>query len=383
MRFRHPDGSTVHLAYCTNVHPAETLDGVLAQLRDHCEPVRRRLGRDRLGIGLWLARDAARALTADPAALRRLRAELDTRGLEVVTLNGFPYRGIRRPARQVPRLPPRLDGAGPAGAHHRPGAAADLAAPRRRGRGHHLDPAARLAHRLRSGPPRPRPARHRPRRAAHPHHPAGRPGGPHRPLHPGRPGARAGLHRRDHRRRHRPAHRPAPERRRPGRPPHRPPHRHLRRHLPPRHLLRGTTRRAGRAAARRGVHRQVAALRRAARRAPRTCRRPRRARGVRRAPLPPPDPHPHPAGRTTGHRRPRRGARRRERAAHHRPLARPTSMCRCTPRPSRRSPPPCRSSRTPSRCWSAGRSRVRITWRSRRTPGRRCRPRCVHAPEAG
>ncbi|MGW0735672.1 metabolite traffic protein EboE [Streptomyces sp. NPDC002851] len=94
MRFRHPDGSTVHLAYCTNVHPAENLDGVRAQLRDHCEPVRKRLGRDRLGIGLWLARDAARALTADPAALRELRTELDRRGLEVVTLNGFPYEGF-------------------------------------------------------------------------------------------------------------------------------------------------------------------------------------------------------------------------------------------------------------------------------------------------
>ncbi|PRH75662.1 xylose isomerase, partial [Streptomyces solincola] len=94
MRFRHPDGSTVHLAYCTNVHPAETLDGVLAQLRDHCEPVRRRLGRDRLGIGLWLARDAARLLTDDPAALRGLRGALDRRGLEVVTLNGFPYEGF-------------------------------------------------------------------------------------------------------------------------------------------------------------------------------------------------------------------------------------------------------------------------------------------------
>ncbi|MEV5725032.1 metabolite traffic protein EboE [Streptomyces pharetrae] len=94
MRFRHPDGSVVHLAYCTNVHPAETLDGVLAQLRDHCEPVRRRLGRDRLGIGLWLARDAARALVGDPSALRALRTELDRRGLEVVTLNGFPYEGF-------------------------------------------------------------------------------------------------------------------------------------------------------------------------------------------------------------------------------------------------------------------------------------------------
>ncbi|MFF3349024.1 metabolite traffic protein EboE [Streptomyces sp. NPDC002779] len=94
MRFRHPDGSTVHLAYCTNVHPAETLDGVLAQLRDHCEPVRKSLGRDRLGIGLWLAKDAVRALNSDPVALRELRTELDRRGLEVVTLNGFPYEGF-------------------------------------------------------------------------------------------------------------------------------------------------------------------------------------------------------------------------------------------------------------------------------------------------
>lgn len=94
MRFRHPDGTTVHLAYCTNVHPAEDVDGVLAQLGEHCEPVRRRLGRDRLGIGLWLAKDAARALDTDPSALRGLRAALERRGLEVVTLNGFPYEGF-------------------------------------------------------------------------------------------------------------------------------------------------------------------------------------------------------------------------------------------------------------------------------------------------
>ncbi|MFJ4439159.1 metabolite traffic protein EboE [Streptomyces sp. NPDC088923] len=94
MRFRHPDGSVLHLSYCTNVHPAETLEGVRAQLRDHCEPVRRLLGRDRLGIGLWLARDAAKSLITDPVALRALRADLDARGLEVVTLNGFPYRGF-------------------------------------------------------------------------------------------------------------------------------------------------------------------------------------------------------------------------------------------------------------------------------------------------
>lgn len=94
MRFRHPDGSTVHLAYCTNVHPAESAEGVLAQLRDHCEPVRLSLGVERLGIGLWLAADAARDLARDPGALAALRRELHRRGLEVVTLNGFPYRGF-------------------------------------------------------------------------------------------------------------------------------------------------------------------------------------------------------------------------------------------------------------------------------------------------
>ncbi|SOD60659.1 Sugar phosphate isomerase/epimerase [Streptomyces zhaozhouensis] len=94
MRFRHPSGGLIHLAYCTNVHPAETLDGVLAQLSEHCAPVRRRLGRERLGIGLWLAADVVKALSRDPKARATLTEALRREGLEVVTLNGFPYRGF-------------------------------------------------------------------------------------------------------------------------------------------------------------------------------------------------------------------------------------------------------------------------------------------------
>ncbi|GAA1295494.1 xylose isomerase [Planotetraspora silvatica] len=94
MRFRHQDGSTVHLAYCTNVHPAEDLDGVLAQLRDYAAPVRERLGVARLGVGLWLSRPVADALVADPAQVVRLRDALTDHGLEVVTLNAFPYRSF-------------------------------------------------------------------------------------------------------------------------------------------------------------------------------------------------------------------------------------------------------------------------------------------------
>ncbi|RSD10681.1 metabolite traffic protein EboE [Amycolatopsis eburnea] len=97
MRFRHRDGSLVHLAYCTNVHQAEDLDGVLAQLARFGEPVRERLGVSRLGLGLWLARPVASELVANPAAVARLRDDLATRGLEVVTFNGFPYQGFHDP----------------------------------------------------------------------------------------------------------------------------------------------------------------------------------------------------------------------------------------------------------------------------------------------
>ncbi|CBG68917.1 MULTISPECIES: metabolite traffic protein EboE [Streptomyces] len=96
MRLRHPDGTTVHLGYCSNVHQAEDVDGVLAQLADHAEPVRERLGADRLGIGLWLARDVVSELVAVPGEVKNLRGELAARGLETVTLNAFPYAGFHR-----------------------------------------------------------------------------------------------------------------------------------------------------------------------------------------------------------------------------------------------------------------------------------------------
>ncbi|MFJ9553213.1 metabolite traffic protein EboE [Nocardiopsis sp. NPDC101807] len=97
MRLRHPDGTVVHLAYCTNVHPAEDLDGVLRQIRVHGGGVREALGADRLGLGLWLPAPLARELAADPGLTDRLRAELGAAGLETVTLNAFPYTGFHAP----------------------------------------------------------------------------------------------------------------------------------------------------------------------------------------------------------------------------------------------------------------------------------------------
>ncbi|GAA1661915.1 metabolite traffic protein EboE [Kribbella alba] len=94
MRFRHPDGSVVHLAYCTNVHPAEDLEGVIAQLDGCSSLVRKNLDVPVLGVGLWLAHTLAERLATSPIALNRLAQALERNGLEVVTLNGFPYAGF-------------------------------------------------------------------------------------------------------------------------------------------------------------------------------------------------------------------------------------------------------------------------------------------------
>ncbi|WP_328606897.1 metabolite traffic protein EboE [Amycolatopsis sp. NBC_00345] len=82
------------ISYCTNVHPAEDVDGIVAQLERYALPVRERLGADRLGVGLWLSAPVARGLADDADARRKFRAELDARGLAVYTLNAFPYGGF-------------------------------------------------------------------------------------------------------------------------------------------------------------------------------------------------------------------------------------------------------------------------------------------------
>jgi sugar phosphate isomerase/epimerase len=97
MRLWHRSGQLIHLGYCTNVHPGEDLPEIMAQLDTYAVPVRELLSADRLGVGLWLAAPVAAQLAADPAAVARLRQNLDARGLEVVTFNGFPYQSFHAP----------------------------------------------------------------------------------------------------------------------------------------------------------------------------------------------------------------------------------------------------------------------------------------------
>ncbi len=82
------------LSYCTNVHPAEDLDGVIDQLVRYASPVRAASGRDELGVGLWLPAGLAHRLDRSPADRERLRAVLAEHRLVVHTLNAFPYGGF-------------------------------------------------------------------------------------------------------------------------------------------------------------------------------------------------------------------------------------------------------------------------------------------------
>ena len=92
---RHRDGSTLHLAYCSNVHPAIDLTGVTGQLERYAGRVRERLDVPVLGVGLWLAAPALASL--DTAAADALAERLRRLRLEVVTLNGFPYTAFQAP----------------------------------------------------------------------------------------------------------------------------------------------------------------------------------------------------------------------------------------------------------------------------------------------
>ena len=82
------------LSYCTNVHPAEDLDGVLDQLVRYAAPVREAAGLDVLGVGLWMPAVLAHRLAGSPDDRARLRAVLAEHRLQVHTLNAFPYGGF-------------------------------------------------------------------------------------------------------------------------------------------------------------------------------------------------------------------------------------------------------------------------------------------------
>ncbi|MCM0150096.1 metabolite traffic protein EboE [Photobacterium galatheae] len=78
------------LAYCSNLHPGETLADVEANLSRFFSPVMAKRGQTQMSSGLWLSAGAASELQR-PEALQHFRQCLQRNGVSLTTLNGFPY----------------------------------------------------------------------------------------------------------------------------------------------------------------------------------------------------------------------------------------------------------------------------------------------------
>jgi hypothetical protein len=85
-----------HLTYCTNIHPGETWGEVRQNLERHVLAVKARLAPDcSFGIGLRLSSHAAEELS-EPTTLEAFCEFLQTHGLYIFTINGFPYGRFHR-----------------------------------------------------------------------------------------------------------------------------------------------------------------------------------------------------------------------------------------------------------------------------------------------
>ncbi|MBW8768788.1 MAG: metabolite traffic protein EboE [Gemmatimonadetes bacterium] len=102
--------STVHLSYCTNIHPGESWPEVRANLERYLVPVRERVAPGHaFGVGLRISGEAARTL-ATPQVLDELHDFLRAHDLYVFTINGFPYGPFHgRPVKEQVYLPDWLD----------------------------------------------------------------------------------------------------------------------------------------------------------------------------------------------------------------------------------------------------------------------------------
>jgi sugar phosphate isomerase/epimerase len=80
------------LTYSSNVHPGESIEEVLNNLRTYTLPLRDRLEpEEAFGVGLWISARAARELEENPSRLEQLRKFLTQERLDLFTVNAFPF----------------------------------------------------------------------------------------------------------------------------------------------------------------------------------------------------------------------------------------------------------------------------------------------------
>lgn len=102
-------GESRWITYCTNVHPAETIEGIKTALADVALSVKERICPDRpFGLGLWLPRGALDEMKGN-SGLLELREWLAERDLFAFTLNAFPYSGFHQARVKEAVFLPRWD----------------------------------------------------------------------------------------------------------------------------------------------------------------------------------------------------------------------------------------------------------------------------------
>ena len=80
-----------HLTYCTNIHPGENWEVTFANLKKHLPEVKKRVAvNKKFGVGLRLSNKASEELGLGEE-LHKFKTWLDTNGLYIFTMNGFPY----------------------------------------------------------------------------------------------------------------------------------------------------------------------------------------------------------------------------------------------------------------------------------------------------
>ncbi|NND15394.1 MAG: metabolite traffic protein EboE [Eudoraea sp.] len=79
-----------HLSYCTNIHPGRDWTETIFHLKEYLPNIKARLSPDApFGIGLRLSNNASQEL--NETNLKEFRQWLESEGLYVFTINGFPY----------------------------------------------------------------------------------------------------------------------------------------------------------------------------------------------------------------------------------------------------------------------------------------------------
>jgi sugar phosphate isomerase/epimerase len=84
--------------YCTNIHAGPDLPTLRRNLCDYSAKVQQLVDPGRpLGIGLWVANEAASALATNAAATAELREQMASLSLLPYTINGFPFGNFHQP----------------------------------------------------------------------------------------------------------------------------------------------------------------------------------------------------------------------------------------------------------------------------------------------